>query len=1250
MSLEGHLRETGIEVIGAVPWGTHFCQFYQDPRDLIDILIPYFKEGLEHNEYCVWVTSEPLGIEEARAALARGVANLENYFQKGQLEILDYSHWYTPDGQFEAGRVLEGWVARLETAKRRGFEGLRLSGNTFWLEKRDWRDFTEYEAMVDAIIGQYPMLAICTYSLARCGAAEIMDVVSNHAFALIKRAGKWEIIEGAERKRIEKTLRQEEEARRQVNRTLRARSRSNRALLHATDETAYLEEVCRIIVEDCGHAMAWVGFREYDSEKTIRPAAHAGVEEGYLEKVKLTWADNERGRGPGGTAIRTGRPAMCQNVLTDPRFLPWRAEAVRRGYASSICLPLLEGEEAFGELTIYARVPDAFPEEETKLLTELAADFAYGIQVLRLREAHERAEEDARQQREWLRVTLSSIGDAVIATDTAGRITFLNPMAAHLTGWAAEEALGLPVETVFRIVKEGTGEPADNVAARVLREGRTLALDNHTSLLTRLGREVPIEDSAAPIRDGAGKVTGAVLVFHDVTEKRRALEALRHSERRVRLKLDSILSPEGDIGQLELGDIIDAPAIQSLADDLYRLVPIPMAIIDLKGKVLVGVGWQGICIEFHRANPESCKNCIESDTQLTAGIVPGESRLYKCRNHMWDIATPLTVGGEHVGNIFSGQFFFDDEPLDYELFRTQALHYGFDESRYVASLEAVPRLSREAVAKSMAVFTKLGEVISRLSFSNIKLARSVTQRDVLTERLRKAQEIAHLGSWEVDAERHRVSWSAELHRILGLNPGEAAATHEAFLATVHPDDRAAVDAAYSDSLREGSASYDITHRIVRQGTGEIRWVHEKCEHVRDAAGAIVRSIGTVQDITDRKQAEEALRQAQKLESIGLLAGGIAHDFNNLLVGVVGNASLASEILPPDSPVGSILEDIMKAGEHAAHLTRQLLAYAGKGQFVVEPVDLSRLVAEARTLIESTISKKITVELRLDPETATLEADRSQMQQVLMNLAMNAAEAIGERVGTIWIRTGGMDADEAYVRDEPGGFSIRPGRFAYLEVRDTGCGMDDSTRAKIFDPFFTTKFQGRGLGLAAVAGIVRSRGGAIRVSTAPGAGTTFRVLFPAAGARPRAAAAPEDRKQDLAGRGTILMVDDEEIVRNLGKQSLARQGYDVLLAGNGAEAIGLVREAGRRIRLVILDLSMPDMSGAEVLPRLRELTPELPVLVSSGYSEDESLRLFHGIPVSGFIQKPYTARDLARKVKTAIEEAAGGTRIPASAAE
>jgi len=443
---------------------------------------------------------------------------------------------------------------------------------------------------------------------------------------------------------------------------------------------------------------------------------------------------------------------------------------------------------------------------------------------------------------------------------------------------------------------------------------------------------------------------------------------------------------------------------------------------------------------------------------------------------------------------------------------------------------------------------------------------------------------------------------------------------------------------YRAAHREHHRQYFAHPRTRPMGLGLDLWGQRKSggEFPLEISLSFVEQAGTqlalalVTDITDRKRAEEHLRQAQKLESVGMLAGGIAHDFNNLLVGVIGNASLAQDLLPSGSPAGELLEAVVKTGEQAAHLTRQMLAYAGKGQFVVEPLSLSDLLPEMTGLVQPSISKKIALHLELDPDLPPIQADRGQMQQVFMNLVLNAAEAIGSDAGMISVKTGVQDVVSGAKPET----ELSPGRYVLLEVRDTGCGMDDATRARIFDPFFSTKFQGRGLGLAAVAGIVRGHSGAISASSVPGKGACFTVLFPAAEG---AAAVAQVAAQyaTLRGTGTILVVDDEQAVRNLVRKVLERYGYKVLLADRGPAAIDTFKRHPGDISLVILDASMPGMSGAETYAELRKVRPEVKILVSSGYSELETMEAFPGPRVAGFIQKPYTSHGLAEKVRLAM---------------
>ncbi len=399
----------------------------------------------------------------------------------------------------------------------------------------------------------------------------------------------------------------------------------------------------------------------------------------------------------------------------------------------------------------------------------------------------------------------------------------------------------------------------------------------------------------------------------------------------------------------------------------------------------------------------------------------------------------------------------------------------------------------------------------------------------------------------------------------------------------------------------------------------------------------------VVDLAERKRLEQRLRESQKLESIGLLAGGVAHDFNNLLTGILGNASLALDELSPVHPVRPILENVILASERAAHLTRQLLAYSGKGRFLIQPINLSELVREIASLLRLTIPKKVHLRLDLDDKLPPVEADSSQIQQLIMNLVLNGAEAIGDGIGAVLVTTGVRTVDETYTQSALMRDELAPGNYVYLEVHDTGCGMDEQTKAKIFDPFFTTKFTGRGLGLAAALGIVRGHKGDIKVYSTPGRGSTFKILLPAA-AGGYEEAGQESPRQELQGQGTVLIVDDEDIVLRTGKAALERYGYRVLTAANGLEALEVFRAASGEVSLVLLDMTMPVMNGEETLVELTRIRPDVRVMVSSGYNELEAVRRFGGTGVAAFIQKPYTSAQLAGKVKAVLEGRARGLGV------
>jgi PAS domain S-box-containing protein len=471
------------------------------------------------------------------------------------------------------------------------------------------------------------------------------------------------------------------------------------------------------------------------------------------------------------------------------------------------------------------------------------------------------------------------------------------------------------------------------------------------------------------------------------------------------------------------------------------------------------------------------------------------------------------------------------------------------------------------------------------------------------------------------------SWNEGAVRLYGYAAEEATGKSIYMLL---PPDRRDEDKRLLETMRGGGRVDHFETVRVRKDGKQIH-VSLSISPIRDARGTIIGVSAIARDVTARVELDEQLRKTQKLESLAVLAGGVAHDFNNLLVPIMGNTSLALELVSTQHPVRPLLQEVIQVSERASNLTRQLLAYTGRGKFIVELVDLSELSRETAVLLRATISRNVELQLDLAVDLPAVEADITQLQQVVMNLVINAGEAIGEENGWVRVRTGVEDIDASFSGAIVPG-EIRPGRYVWLEVRDNGCGMDEATRARIFDPFFTTKFTGRGLGLSAVAGVVRSHGGMLMVESAPGHGALLKIWLPATSLRK--SKGPSQIVQELMGRGTILLIDDEDAVRRVAKSALEHYGYTVLLAEDGYRAVDIFSRSSEQVLLVILDLAMPGMRGEETFRRLKAIRPEVPILLCSGFDELEAARRFQKGGIAGFLQKPYTVVQLAEKVKSA----------------
>ena len=457
-----------------------------------------------------------------------------------------------------------------------------------------------------------------------------------------------------------------------------------------------------------------------------------------------------------------------------------------------------------------------------------------------------------------------------------------------------------------------------------------------------------------------------------------------------------------------------------------------------------------------------------------------------------------------------------------------------------------------------------------------------------------------------------------------------------------------VRAYFVSIIEEGAEIPPVYENPVLTGSGERRIVEWRTRLVQDGHGRVTGVISSGEDVTERVRAleeeerrrdvEEQLRHAQKLESLGILAGGVAHDFANILLSVIGFTALSLEDLPSGSPIRYNLEQVETAAKRATDLCKQMLAFSGKGRFITEGVDLNALVGEIGQMLKVSISKKVALQEDLDPALPAIEGDPGHLTQILLNLIANASDAFEDRPGVISLRTGVVACTPAALRETYVDDNLPGGRYVFLEVSDSGTGMDPETLARIFDPFFTTKFTGRGLGLAAVLGIVRSHHGAIDVRSEPGRGTTVRVLFPEAPeALILAADAASVQGTARQSAGLVLVVDDEEAIREIGYRVLTRAGCEVVVAADGREALARAGELGDAIDCVVLDLTMPEMDGKETFRALRRERVDLPVILSSGYSEAAVSGWLEGEAYTEFLSKPYSPDELNAAVRSVMRK-------------
>ncbi|WP_051327088.1 PocR ligand-binding domain-containing protein [Desulfatibacillum aliphaticivorans] len=697
------------------------------------------------------------------------------------------------------------------------------------------------------------------------------------------------------------------------------------------------------------------------------------------------------------------------------------------------------------------------------------------------------------------------------------------------------------------------------------------------------------------------------------------------------------------IAHVDLGALINVAEIQSILDDFWRLTNMVTAILDLDGKVIEATGWQDICTKFHRVHPETARNCTESDLFLAKKLRPGDYAEYKCKNGLWDVVTPLYVGSRHLGNIFTGQFFYDDEQVDEDYFIKQAEKYGFDKDEYLKAFHSIPKYSREEVSHLISFLVKFTTYISKISLANLRLESEIQERQKVQKALHESQ--AMLNSvvrtipdlvWLKDPDGVFLLCNSKFESLFGVSQKDI----------VGKTDYDFVDAETADIFREhdqkavakGEPSMNEEEVVFADGHKELLETIKTPMYNKE--GRLVGVLGIGRDITERRRAElekarleEKYHQSQKVESIGRLAGGVAHDLNNLLTPILGYSELLLEDLDLEGPNRQSVNEILQAGIRARDLVCQLLAFSRKQTLEYKAVNLNTMVNGFKSLLRRTIREDIELMIRPSPDICNIMADAGQIEQVLMNLAVNASDAM-PRGGILTIETARVYLDENYAKLHE---DAKAGDYIMMAVSDNGDGMNQEILQHIFEPFFSTKGQqGTGLGLATVYGIVKQHGGNVWVYSEEGEGTTFKVYLPVKDDACTLEKAAHLKTDAPKGAQRILIVEDNPKVRILAGNILTRLGYTVISAESGGHALEILKEDKTPIDLLLTDVIMPKMNGKELFTRIAEIHPKIKVLYMSGYTGD--VIVHHGILDEGvfYLPKPFSVSGLAEKVREALD--------------
>jgi len=809
----------------------------------------------------------------------------------------------------------------------------------------------------------------------------------------------------------------------------------------------------------------------------------------------------------------------------------------------------------------------------------------------------------AQEREAWLATTLDGIGDGVIATDRQGKVLFMNPVAQTLTGWRQQDAKGRCLDDVFRIINEESRQPVDNPVSKVLRHGLVVGLANHTILIARNGTERSIDDSGAPIRNAQGLVVGVVLVFREITERRKAERHMQAEHTVTRL-----LSESGTLA--EAAPKILETVCRTLAWD-------------------VGLLWVMDQATRHLRCVHSWHDAFRLGTTVTAFLQDSRHRTFAP-----GVGLPGRVWAEGravwIADVARDPN-FPREPAAAEAGFHGAFGFPIQRGHDVSGvLEFFSRMPRPPDEDLLAMMTAIGHQIGQF------IERKEAERALAAETMRLDVTLRSIGDGVIatDAEGRILLLNAVAERLTGWTQEEAKG--QPLSRVFHIVDEATRRPCVNpveQALLTGNVVDQADHRLLIAKDGAERLLADSGAPIRAHDGTILGVVLVFRDVTEKLKVERESLVAGKLESVGILAGGIAHDFNNILTAILGNLSLAKRGVDPEDKLFRRLSEAESATLRATGLTQQLLTFSKGGEPVKKSSAIGALLPEWAGF--ALRGGKVHCDYALPADLWAVEIDEGQISQVVHNLVLNAQQAMPEG-GVVTI------SGENLLLSGPSGrprLPLKEGRYVKIAIRDQGVGIAPEHLAKIFDPYFTTKKTGSGLGLATSFTIVKNHEGHMTVESQLGVGTTFAVYLPAASV---AAPTPEERAQQvMRGWGRVLVMDDEAVIRAVSTDMLAQCGYEATEASEGAQALQLYRQArdeGRPFDAIIVDLTIPGgMGGLEAIERLLVVDPQAKAIVSSGYATDPVMANFLQYGFRGVITKPYELVEFSRVLYRVVME-------------